>query len=233
MENRIQIFHIQTPWLHFSRNVVGKRENTAQKCGVFTVHLFCLHILAEVKRFELLRRQSRPTGFRIRTLQPLGYTSKYEKSAARFSPQQLLPRKPVHFCLPFSKCTAFLTRRGLSRPGPGIVRAPQRQRRKTSADSPRTLAVFPMLQPQLCSSLMSAAFYKIPYFQRVVNQKMRAQLPRHLGGRSFDNFPKPSHVPAGFPDCPFLFSLVSYKIGLYHSFGCFPQTEWRDPHGLA
>ena len=31
--------------------------------------------LAEVKRFELLRRRSRPTGFRIRTLQPLGYTS--------------------------------------------------------------------------------------------------------------------------------------------------------------
>lgn len=41
--------------------------------------------LAEVKRFELLRRQNRPTGFRIRTLQPLGYTSMYWKSVARFT----------------------------------------------------------------------------------------------------------------------------------------------------
>ena len=31
--------------------------------------------MAEMKRFELLRRRSRPTGFRIRTLQPLGYIS--------------------------------------------------------------------------------------------------------------------------------------------------------------
>ena len=43
------------------------------------MHLFHQHILAEVKRFELLRRQSRPTGFRIRTLQPLGYTSIYRE----------------------------------------------------------------------------------------------------------------------------------------------------------
>ena len=41
--------------------------------------------LAEEKRFELLRRQNRPTGFLIRTLQPLGYTSMYWKSVSRFT----------------------------------------------------------------------------------------------------------------------------------------------------
>ena len=41
--------------------------------------------LAEVKRFELLRRQNRPTGFRIRTLQPLGYISVFFKTRYRVS----------------------------------------------------------------------------------------------------------------------------------------------------
>ena len=36
---------------------------------------YVVPLLAEMKGFEPLRRQNRPTGFRIRTLQPLGYIS--------------------------------------------------------------------------------------------------------------------------------------------------------------
>ena len=48
-------------------------KKSLQKKSPSTMNPFCL---AEMKRFELLRRYSRPTAFRVRTLQPLGYISK-------------------------------------------------------------------------------------------------------------------------------------------------------------
>ena len=45
-----------------------------------------------MQRFELWRRQNRPTGFRIRTLQPLGYISRFNYlTFLRISPRKWVP----------------------------------------------------------------------------------------------------------------------------------------------
>ena len=50
------------------------------KNGIFMINemseaLYASLIKTEMKGFEPLRRESRPTAFRVRTLQPLGYIS--------------------------------------------------------------------------------------------------------------------------------------------------------------
>ena len=53
----------------FTANAHGARKNP------LSLRITGFSFLAEMKGFEPLHRQSRPTGFRIRTLQPLGYIS--------------------------------------------------------------------------------------------------------------------------------------------------------------
>ena len=61
--------------IHDSYRTKTKRDSTR----------LSLFVLAQMKRFELLHRETLPTGFRIRTLQPLGYICKADKTALKYT----------------------------------------------------------------------------------------------------------------------------------------------------